>query len=129
MERQHDHARIPGDLPALWRERAAFLHQYGDPNSARLWQLAATELERAWQAFGEETLSLVDAARVSGYTADYLGSLIKQGKIPNAGRTGAPRIRRQDLPQKKAHGPGRPPRRRPVDRDHIRRIAHSFKED
>ncbi len=37
---------IPGDLPALWRRRADFLHEYGDPNSARLWMLAAVELER-----------------------------------------------------------------------------------
>jgi hypothetical protein len=99
--------RIPGDLPAQWPERAGFLHQYGDPDSARLWQIAAAELERALEALGEETLSLAEAARVSGYTADHLGGLVKRGIIPNAGRRGAPRIRRQDLPSKKPNGPGR----------------------
>jgi hypothetical protein len=48
-----DNVRAPGDLLALWRERAAFLQQYGDPNSARLWQLAARELERALTAPGK----------------------------------------------------------------------------
>jgi hypothetical protein len=120
---------IPGDLPAIWRERAETLRTYGDPNSARLWEIAAVELERAMEVFGQETLSLTDAARESGFTADHLGALVKRGKIPNAGRTGAPRIRRHDLPQKRSGGPGRPTRPQSVDREHVRRIAHSFKEE
>ena len=32
-----------------------------------------------------------------GYTAAHLSELIRQGRIPNAGRIGAPRIRRADL--------------------------------
>jgi hypothetical protein len=36
------------DLPAVWRERADWLREYGDPNSARLWQSAARELEDAF---------------------------------------------------------------------------------
>ena len=102
---------VPGDLPALWRARADFLNQYGDPNTARLWMLAAVELERALEVFGEETLTLTEAARAAGYTAGYLGLLVKEGKIPNAGRTGAPRIRRADIPIKNPDGPGRPARR------------------
>jgi hypothetical protein len=116
----------PASLLSQWRERAAHLQQFGDPNSARLWHLAAAELERALASVADETLSLVEAARVSGYTADYLGHLIKTGKLPNAGRKGAPRIRRQDLPQKRSNGPGRPS---PHDRAHIRKIARSFKEE
>ena len=84
----------PGAMPALWRERAAYLQQYGDPNSARLWQLAAVELEQALQAHGDETLTLVEAAALSGDTADHLGWLVKHGKLPNCGRKNAPRIRR-----------------------------------
>lgn len=120
---------IPGDLPAVWRERAETLRTYGDPNSARLWDIAAVELERAMELFGQETLSLTEAARECGFTADHLGALVKRGKIPNAGRTGAPRIRRHDLPQKRSGGPGRPPRPASVDREHVHRIAHSFKEE
>jgi hypothetical protein len=119
----------PNDLAAQWRERAALLREYGDGNTARLWLIAAKELEQAIQAAGEETLSLTDAARLSGFTADHLGQLVKRGKIRNAGRPGAPRIRRCDLPAKKTNGPGRPRRRAPVAREHIRTIANSYKGD
>jgi hypothetical protein len=117
---------ICGDLPAVWRERAETLRAYGDPNSARLWDLAAAELERAVGLFAAETLSLRDAARACGYTADHLGSLVKRGKIPNAGRTNAPRIRRQDLPpSKRPGGRGRPARPKSLvpSRNDIHRIA------
>jgi len=125
---------IPGDLPAIWRERAETLRTYGDPNSARLWDIAAVELERATQLFTAETLSLTEAARASGYTADHLGSLVKRGKIPNAGRTNAPRIRRSDLPpNKRPGGRGRPARPKSVpSRSDIHAIAqshHNLKED
>ena len=56
----------PSQLSALWNQRADTLEQFGDPVSARLWRIAATELERALQFFGDETLSLTEAARVSG---------------------------------------------------------------
>ena len=38
---------LPGDLLALWQQRADYPHQFGHPNSARLWRTAAVELERA----------------------------------------------------------------------------------
>ncbi len=116
---------LPGDLPALWKARAATLSTYGDPNSARLWNIAANELERAMESSAAETLTVADAARISGYSAAYIGSLIKREKIPNAGRTHAPRIRRQDLPpKKKPGGRGRPANQKfvPSD-DSIRSIA------
>jgi hypothetical protein len=118
---------IPGDLPAVWRERAETLRTYGDPNSARLWDIAAVELERAMEVFGQETLSLTEAARESGFTADHLGGLVKRGKIANAGRTNAPRIRRIDLPPaKRPGGRGRPARTKSVpSRNDIRSIAQS----
>ena len=50
---------------------------------------------------GQETpLTLPEAAALSGYSTDHLGRLVREGKIPNAGRPNAPRIRRQDLPRK-----------------------------
>jgi hypothetical protein len=100
---------IPGDLPTVWRKRAHWLREFGDPNSARLWDHRCRELDAALKVLGEEALSLTEAARESGYTADHLGAMVKRGTIPNGGRTGAPRIRRHDLPQKRCGGPGRPP--------------------
>lgn len=99
---------VPGDLAGQWRQRAAFLTDYGDPNSARLWQTAAAELDDALKVHAEATLTLVEAAELCGYTADYLGSLVRKGTIPNAGRSDAPRIRRGDLPTKASSSPRRP---------------------
>lgn len=101
---------IPGDLPAPWRQRADFLQQYGDPDSARLWMLAAAELERALEAFGAETLTLAQAASATGYSANYLSKQIAAGAIPNAGKKHSPRVRRAGLKAKPQGGRGRPPR-------------------
>ena len=101
----------PGDLPAQWRQRAQFLSDYGDPVSARLWQIAAAELEQALRALGEESLTLVEAAQLCGYTPEHIGSLVRQGKIANLGRKNAPRVRRADLPTKQPTKPGRPPKK------------------
>ena len=101
----------PADLLQLWQQRADFLHQYGDPNSARIWRTAAVELERALEAFGAETLTVDEAAKVTGYTPDYIRKQIAAGDLPNAGRKNAPRVRRGDLKAKPQGGRGRPPRR------------------
>jgi hypothetical protein len=42
----------------------------------------------------------VEAAAESGYAADTLGRLVREGQIPNAGRLNAPKIRRRDIPKK-----------------------------
>ena len=101
----------PGDLPGVWRQRAAFLKEYGDPSSGRLWALAATELDQALRVLGEEVLTLPEAAAVCGYSSDHLGTLVRKGKIANYGRKGSPRIRRSDLPTKQSTAPGRPQRK------------------
>ena len=102
----------PSGLSAEWRRRAAYLDDFGDPNTARLWHLAAAELDAALEAFDDQTLTLVEAAEVSSYTANHIGSLVRSGKLTNVGRPNAPRVRRADLPIKKATSPGRPKRRR-----------------
>jgi hypothetical protein len=123
----------PEALPAKWRERAEYLRAFGDSNCAKLWEIAATELEQSLTAHGQEALTLTEAAKVSGFTADHLGQLVKAGKLANAGREGAPRIRRSDLPMKKVGGPGRPPSRAQsqtpavdAERESIRSVAASF---
>ena len=98
----------PADLLTAWRERAAYLESFGDPTSAKLWRLAAVELEHVLQALGAETLTLTEAAALSGYSADHLGWLVKKGKLRNYGRKNAPRLRRGDLPLKSPTKPGRP---------------------
>ena len=111
----------PADLLQLWQQRADFLHQYGDPNSARIWRTAAVELERALEAFGAETLTVDEAAKVTGYTPDYIRKQIAAGDLPNAGRKNAPRVRRGDLKAKPQGGRGRPAR--PVEQQTTKQIT------
>jgi hypothetical protein len=68
----------------------------------------ADELDAAMNAQSDTTLNLREAAKRSGYDHDHLGQLVRTGKIPNAGRTNAPRIRIGDLPMKAPNGRGRP---------------------
>ena len=108
----HTYPPGPSTLSTKWRERAELLATFGDPNCARIWQLAAAELDEVLQALGAETLTLAEAARESGYSSDHLGSLIRRGKLPNAGRLHVPLIRRSDLPIKPSTSPAPPPRRK-----------------
>ena len=87
-------------LPANWRQQAKALRRYGGDTPAAAIERCADDLEATLVERDETTLSLVDAARESGYSADHLGRLVRDGKIPNAGRPGAPRIARVHLPRK-----------------------------
>lgn len=95
------------DLVAQWRARAEQLGPYA-PAAARAFEHAAAELERELQAEAGEALTLPQAADASGYSADYLGRMIRDGRIANAGRPHAPRIRRADLPRKANRLRGKP---------------------
>ena len=55
-------------------------------------ETCAAELEAALRQEDDTLLTLTEAARESGYSADHLGRLVRDGKIPNTGRPGAPRI-------------------------------------
>lgn len=72
--------------------------------TARAYEACADELEKALAAEEQQPLTLRQAANLSGYSVDHLGRLVREGKIPNAGRPNAPRVRRADVPNK----PGRP---------------------
>jgi len=58
------------------------------------------ELDTLVSDSANEALSLRQAAAESGYSADHLAREVRAGRILNAGRRGAPRIRRGDLPRK-----------------------------
>ena len=105
-------------LLANWRRQAKSLRRYGGDTPAAALERCAADLESTLVERDETTFSLVEASRESGYSADHLGRLVRDGKIPNAGRPGAPRIALRDLPRK-AHPPAEPglvdkPRRRQV---------------
>lgn len=90
-------------LIEVWRSRAKDLEVYA-PSASRAFETAALELEQAIREADLEPLKLREAARESGYDEDHLGELVREGKIPNAGRKNAPRILRRDLPRKPGSG-------------------------
>ena len=90
-------------LPGAWRRQAGTLRRYGGETPAVALESCAAELEATLRERDETTLSLTEAARESGYSADHLG---RDGKIPNTGRPGTPRIARSHLPRK---APAEPP--------------------
>lgn len=88
-------------LVTEWRDEAEWLkRRFGYKRSARVIERMASDLEAALRADADELLSLREAAYETGYHEDHLGRLVADGKIPNAGRKHAPRIRRGDLPRK-----------------------------
>jgi hypothetical protein len=87
-------------LPECWRSLATSFEQFGGSTQAQALQCCANMLEQALHARDEALLTLEEAERVSGYSGDHLRRLVREGKIPNAGRRYAPRIRRRDVPRK-----------------------------
>jgi hypothetical protein len=81
------------------RAKAVELREsFGDDARARAIEWAATQFERAVENRADEQLTLAQASARSGYSQDHLARLIREGRLPNAGRHGSPRIRAGDLP-------------------------------
>jgi len=101
MSREHEatvgsYSRLSG-LVRHWRAEAASLRGWGACAEATVLERAADELEHATREDMNEALTLEDAARRTGYSAEHLGRLVRQGKLENVGRKHAPRVRRGDL--------------------------------
>lgn len=88
------------ELPATWRAHAEVLAKYEDSRGAAITRAHADELEAAIRSVEDEALTLSAAASESGMSASRLRHMIAEGRLQNAGRKGAPRIRRGDLPRK-----------------------------
>jgi len=97
----------PGTIRQLlnqWQTEAETLqNRFRDERGAFLVSRMARELEEALRAHNDEPLTLAQAAEESGYSEDHIARLIRAGKLPNAGRLHAPRVRRGDLPLKTSH--------------------------
>ena len=88
------------DLSKRWRKLAQLFRSHADKPLALAYEKCAEELEEALSEEGDRLLTLQEASRISGYSADHLGRAVREGKVKNAGRHGAPRIRLRDLPKK-----------------------------
>ena len=75
------------------------LQRYTEP-AARAFEEAAAELQQAIEETDGGLVNLADASRLSGFAQDSLGRMIRQGRLQNRGRHGAPRILLADLPKK-----------------------------
>jgi hypothetical protein len=76
----------------------------GDPLTSALTAIA-DELESRAHNHEMELLTIEQAAVESGYTTEHLYRAVNEGKIPNGGQPGAPRICRGDLPRKAGRRP------------------------
>ena len=90
----------PAELPDQWRALAKQLRRLGADAQARILDFCADDLIASFARAGDELLSLRSAAQESGYSADHLARLLREGKIPKSGHKAKPLIRRRDLPQK-----------------------------
>jgi hypothetical protein len=96
----------PDALAAAWRDRAAELRRYGAEPQAVTLEAAADELDASLRAAADTALTLTEAARESGYAPRTLRQMVAEGRLPNAGRRNAPRIRRADLPRRAGRNGG-----------------------
>lgn len=90
----------PAELPAIWRARAEVLAENGADGQARAVKRCAEQLELALNGQTEELVTIAEAARAKGYTPDHVARLLRQHKLANHGRPGAPRVRLSELPCK-----------------------------
>ena len=88
------------ELAQRWRGDAALLSRRGLREAATLLESVVDDLDGVLQKAGSELLTLQEAASLSGYSVGHLGRRVLKGDIANAGRKGAPRIARRDLPLK-----------------------------
>lgn len=86
------------------RAKAAELREaFGGESVARTLEWAANRVEEALQLAEDRLLSLEEAARHSGYSAEHLARLVRSGRIPDQrppGSKGRIFLRASDLPMR-----------------------------
>ena len=94
-----------------WRTKRDLYAQDGAlVSGATIIGQVVSDLEAALHENGPgELVGLTEAARLSGYSADYLGRLVRTGTLPNYGRKHAPLVERAALPCKPGYLPPDPP--------------------
>ena len=86
---------------ARWKVRRDDFQRLGAlVNGATLCDEILEDLESLMKVDENALLTLKEAAQYSGYSQDHLGRLVREGKIPNNGRPGAPLLQRGDVPRK-----------------------------
>jgi hypothetical protein len=90
-----------GQLLMRWAERKAGFAKYAAlVDGAKLLDECIAELEISLALERDALLTLQQASRESGLSADHLGRLVRNGQLANVGRKHRPRVRRSDLPMR-----------------------------
>lgn len=93
----------PADFMAKWTAEADAMKRRGVMvNGAGLLGEVLEDFRAVQDSRLQDILTLEEASARSGYGVEHLGRLVREGRIPNAGRKGSPRIRVADLPRKPA---------------------------
>ena len=85
------------DLPSAFRAKACEWRAFAAESQAATLDWAAEQVENSLARREDEVLTLSEAAAEMGRSRDHVGRLVRKGTLPNAGRMGAPRVRRGDL--------------------------------
>jgi hypothetical protein len=84
-----------------WRARREEWRRLGvRVEGAAICDEVLADVEAVFTSEGQQLLTLTEASRISAYSPDHLGRLLRNGTVPNAGRPNAPRIRLADLPRR-----------------------------
>lgn len=112
-------------LKARWKARRAEWAAVGaQVDGALVCETILSELEFV-EVEDDILLNLSQAAQYGGYSREYLGRLVKAGKVPNAGKSGRPLIRRKDAPTKPGYLPSAPQQLYPTTLSSKERIVRS----
>lgn len=90
------------ELIETWLGHAEFAcaYRYGDGwVTGTALRRCATELQAVVVAMHEETVSLKEGARRSGYSARQLSRFISEGRLKNLGSKARPKLAVRDLPR------------------------------
>lgn len=96
-------------LSEAWRERADQFQEHRADGVAFTYRKCAEELEAEMRISNLRTVSLKEAAEITGYNADHLRRMVREGRLPNVGETGSLRFCIRDLPRKPSSAGGRGP--------------------
>lgn len=88
-------------LIETWLTTAPLFRKHGQEGIAVAYEKCAEDLQEALSAHQHEVLTIKQAAEEAGYSEGHLRRLVRDGKIPNAGRFNSPKISRKDLPAPK----------------------------
>lgn len=90
-----------GGIIQRWAERGVDFERFGvQVDGARLCAEVVSDLRQIESAEAQRMVGLEEAAQLSGFSADHIGRLVREGRIMNYGRKGAPLVRVVDLPRK-----------------------------